>query len=165
MGLNAYSEEELVDAELEYRPLVRIGFRENVPRALWKRLLKGGDADLRARQVYLHPRTLQLVAYYPKEGIHLHEKPEEVPKESLDLDAVSRLETRLPGELVIDEGDWQRRQENESILKRFASLFKLDAERLEPVLFPIWRLHMRASGKGGTRLVTIDALSGILVDW
>ncbi len=158
-------DEELVEAQLEYRPLYRVHFREKVRRSFWKRLVSRGEFEHRAETVYLYPRNLHLVVFHPKDGMFLHERPEELASEVEDFDGVVRFEQRPPGELPIDEHEWLERRSEEAVGERFQPLYDTRPLSVEPVFVPLWRLHLRVPGRPGTRILTIDALSGFPLDW
>ncbi|MCP4379653.1 MAG: hypothetical protein GY794_26230, partial [bacterium] len=158
-------DEELVGVELEYRPLFRVRFREKVRRSFWRRIISRGEYEHRAENVYLHPRNMHLVVYNPKDGISLHERPEELASEVEDFDGVVRFERMLPGELPMDEHEWRERQSDEVVIERFHALYQTRPQSVEPVFLPLWRLHLRVPGRPGVRILTIDALSGFHLDW
>ncbi len=158
-------DEELVGVVLEYRPLFRVRFREKVRRSFWKRIISRGEYEHRAENVYLHPRNLQLLEFNPKDGISLHERPQELASEVEDFDGVARFEQLLPGNLPMDEHEWRERQSDEVVMERFHALYQTRPQSVEPVFLPLWRLHLRVPGKPGVRILTIDALSGFPVDW
>jgi DNA-binding transcriptional ArsR family regulator len=158
-------DEELVDATLEHRALFRLSFQEKVKRSFWKRLVSSHDFEHRAESVYLHTRTLQLVVFHPSDGMFLHDRPEDLASDIEDFDGVARFEQRPPGELAIDEHEWRERRDEETVIAHFSSLYHARPKSIEPVFLPLWRLHLRRPGRPGTRIVTIDALSGYAVDW
>lgn len=158
-------DEELVDLQLEYRPLYRIRFQEKVRKSLFKRLFSRGDFDHRSESVYLHPRNLQLVVFHPNDGLFLDDKPEEHASEIEDFDGVARFEKLAPGGIHIDEHEWGERVEDEKVMDAFLTRYEVRPKGIEPVFLPVWRLHLRRPGKPGTRIVTIDALSGFSMEW
>jgi len=158
-------EEELVEIQLEYRALYRVHFREKLRRSFWKRLVSRGEFEHREETVYLYPRNLQLVVFHPKDGMFLHERPEELASEVEDFDGIARFDQRPPGELNFDEHEWLERRDEEAASRHFQTLYAARPLSVEPVFVPLWRLHLRVPGKPGARIVTIDALSGYPLDW
>lgn len=158
-------EEELAELELDYRPLYRVHFREKVRRSFWRRLWSRGHYEHRADSVYMHPRTLQLVVFDPKDGLSLHERPEELASEVADFDGVAGFERLAPADVPIDEHEWRERQSEAAVGDRFHALYQARPRSLEPVFLPLWRLHLRVPGRPGARIVTIDALSGFPLEW
>lgn len=158
-------DEQLMEARLEYRPLLRVSFQEKVERSFFQRIFSSSKYEHRAESIYLHPRTLQLVVYHPSDGMFLHDRPEELASEVEDFDGVARFEQLPPAQIRIDEHEWTERRSDEAALDHFKALYQVRAKAVEPVFLPLWRLHLRVPGKPGARIVTIDALSGFAVDW
>jgi len=42
---------------------------------------------------------------------------------------------------------------------------EVTAQGVEPLFFPVWRLHFREPGRSGLRVLTLEALSGHEVEW
>ncbi len=158
-------DEELYDARLEYRPLLRVHFREKVRRSFWKRLFSRNQYEQRVDSVYLHPQNLKLVVFNNKEGLSLHQRPQDLASQIEDFDNVAKFEQRVPAELPIDEHDWHQRQSDDTVIKHLGSLYQARLQTVEPVFLPLWRLHFRVPGQAGARILTIDALSGFTLDW
>jgi len=158
-------DETLTATLLEYRPLYRVGFQEKVPRSLWQRLLSGDAYEHRSGNLYLDPRSLLLVLFHPRQGLSLLQRTEVQASEVQDFDDVASVAPRRPGELVLDAHDWRLRQPVEAVMAHFETLYQTRPRSVEPVLLPLWRLHFQRPGRPGARIVTLDALAGMGVDW
>jgi hypothetical protein len=157
--------EEVVECNLVYRPLVRIRYQQRVGRALWKRAFGHSELENLIRHTYLNPSTLQIIAYDPVFGLRAHEQARGIPKEHVsELEDLSPLEQKRPGEITLDDQDWQQHKSDAEIQERFTVVFAGEIDTQELVLFPIWELHKRRIGAEGRRLAYIDALGGKRVD-
>ena len=135
-------DEDYIGLELEYKVALRLGFREKVRRALWKRLF-GPDDEERLGNIYLHPRRLAIVVYVPGEGMRLEQEPGEFASEIEDFDGVTDLKELLPGEIHFDEVDWRERRSDDDIKSWFESRFQATPTRIEPLFIPVWSLRLR----------------------
>jgi DNA-binding transcriptional ArsR family regulator len=159
------ADEHLERVVLEHRVLLRLTFRERVKRGFLRRLLGGGSHEERLESVYLHPRSLDILVFHPQDGMSFESRPEEHASEVEDLDGVARFVSVAPGSLRFDEHEWTERASDDRVRERFRSVYAGVPKAVEPVFVPVWRLHFRASGRPGLRVVTIDALSGHEVEW
>lgn len=163
--LGLFGDEEVLSGlQLEHRLVMRVSFRERVLRPLWRRLF-GPTHDEREDSVYFHPRSLGFVSYSQEGGVQVRRPEAEYASEIGDFDGKVELEDVLPGALVFDDQEWSERPADNAIEQHFQKYFTVAPLGVEPIFIPVWRMRFARRGQGGERLVTIDALSGRLLEW
>lgn len=157
-------DEELDRMQLEYRLAIQIGFTEKVTRMFLKRLF-GPRHDEMLDNVYLHPESLKIATFDENDGIALHERPGDYASRIIDFDGAVVFEKKPPGEVPFRESDFRTRKEDDAVKASFKRRYDASPRKVKPVFIPVWNLHMKTRGRGGHRIVTIDALVGKPLHW
>lgn len=157
-------EEELDSIDLEHRLTLRLKFRERIPRPLLKRLF-GPNFDENIDSVYLHPVTLATLVFDPARGISFHDQPDQYASRIQDFDGLTKHEYLTPANVALRKSDWIGRKSDEAAIAHFSKRYEAIPEQVEPTFVPLWKLHFKKSERGAIRVVSIDALSGNLIDW
>jgi DNA-binding transcriptional ArsR family regulator len=155
-------DEELDRIELEYRLVIQLAFREQVTRALIKRMF-GRRHDEMQDNIYLHPFSLKVVTYDPKDGVRLDERPGDYASRIIDFDGLATFAPVKPAEVPLRESDFKTRKPDDAVRESFKTRFRATPKSIRNVLMPVWNLHMLGSNRGGTRVVTIDGMTGSLL--
>lgn len=151
-------------AELVHRLVYKVDFSEKVERPLLGRLV-GPSHDERLGSVYIHPHTLALLVFSPREGVGFVDRPSTYASQIRDLDGAAAFVEMEPGELAIDDQDYEKRRPAADVKKHFKARFSAAPGSVTPVFLPLWKLVLRQRNGGGFRVLTIDALAGRPVDW
>ena len=158
------ADEELDRSELDYRLVMQIEFTEKVTRMFLKRLF-GPRHDERLDHVYVHPGNMKIVVFDPASGIRLEEKPGDYASRIIDFDGHVTFEDKRPADIRIHEAELSGRKTDEQIKDSFKLRFAATPKKVTPVFLPVWNLHLKTQGRTGTRIVTVDALSGKKLEW
>ncbi|MCC6572738.1 MAG: DUF853 family protein [Planctomycetes bacterium] len=156
--------ETVAGVSLEYKPLLKLDFQEKVTRAFIKRIF-GGQYDEKLGSVFLHPLTMQVLAFTPNDGMRLTDNPGQYASDVRDFDGVTNFQEVPPGSLTIDERDLLKRQSDDAVKAAFKKRFDATPKNLEVVFVPVWRIRMNEQGSATQRVVTIDALVGKIIEW
>jgi uncharacterized protein DUF87 len=151
-------------AELEYRVVYRVMFEERVKKSLLARMV-GSSHEQRLGSVYLHARSLAVLAFTPAAGVRFGAELPVHASEVEDLDGVARFDTVRPADITFDEDEWRGRRELAEAKQHVRRLFGARAGAVEPVMVPVWKLILRRGAGESFRVVMIDALVGRVVDW
>lgn len=158
-------DETLDHAELDYRLVIQLSFTEKVTKMFLRRIFSRERHDVRLDSVYLHPGNLKIVVFQPGEGIRLENKPEEYASRIVDFDGSVTFEEILPGRLKLRESEIRNRKSDAIIKDSFKKRYSATAKKIEPVFLPVWNLHLKTRGRSGSRIVTVDGLSGKMLEW
>ena len=163
--LGLIGDDEVFDrAELVHRLVYKLDFTEKVERPLLGRLV-GPSHDERLGSVYLHPHTLALLVFSPREGIGFVDRPAVHASRVQDLDGAAAFVEVEPGELQIDADDYAKRRTPADVKKHFKSRFAAAPGAVTPLFLPLWKLVLGQRSGAGFRVLTVDALVGRPVDW
>jgi hypothetical protein len=156
--------ETFAEARLVYRLLYRIGFEEKVKRALLGRLI-GPSHEERMGNLYLHARTLEILLFSAENGMRF---AGELPARASAVDDLGRLARAVelrPGDLSFDEEEWTSRLPAGAVKNRVQQAFDVRPGAVTPIFFPLWKLLLRRGEGDSFRVETIDALTGMRLDW
>ncbi|MCA8911835.1 MAG: DUF853 family protein [Planctomycetes bacterium] len=159
-------DDEVLDhAEIGYRLVIQLGFTEKVTKMFLRRIFSRERHDVRLDNIYLHPGNLKIVVFNPEDGIRLENKPEEYASRIVDFDESVTFEEILPGRLKLREGEIRNRKSDEIIKDSFKKRFNAKPKKIQPVFLPVWDLHLKTRGRSGSRIVTVDGLTGKPLEW
>ena len=158
------SDETLEQAELHHRLVIQIEFTEKVTRMFLKRLF-GPRHDERLDYVYLHPGNMKIAVFDPEDGVTLEEQPDRHASRVVDFDGRVTFDDKLPADIRFNEAEVRDRKPDDVIKESFKQRFDAKPKKVTPVFLPVWNLHLKAKGRSGTRIVTVDGLAGKPIEW
>ena len=156
--------ERFEEARMVHRLLYRVGFEERVKSGLLARLA-GPSHEQRLGNVYLHARTLAVLAHAKQSGLGFLDDLPEHASEVPGLDGVARFVEVAPGELAFDDDEWRARRPLPEVKQQLRRLFRAKAGTVTPVFIPVWKLVLRRGAAASFRVVLLDALVGGVIDW
>jgi pyruvate/2-oxoglutarate dehydrogenase complex dihydrolipoamide acyltransferase (E2) component len=163
--LGLIGEDEVFErADLVHRLVYKLDFSEKVERPLLGRLV-GPSHDERLGSVYIHPHTLALLVFSPRDGVAFVDRPATHASRIQDLDGAAAFVEVAPGELGIDAEDYEKRRPPSDVKKHFKARFAATPGAVTPLFLPLWKLVLRQRSGTGFRVLTVDALAGRPVDW
>jgi hypothetical protein len=152
------------EARMVHRLLYRVGFEERVKTGLLARMV-GPSHEQRLGDLYLHPRSLAVLAHAKHTGLRFLDELPAHASEVPGLDGVARFVEVAPGELAFDEDEWRARRPVPEVKQQLRRLFRAKAGTVTPVFIPVWKLVLRRGAAASFRVVLLDALVGGVVDW
>jgi hypothetical protein len=157
-------EERLHELELSHRLVYKLDFEEKVLKPLLSRLL-GETHDDRVGSVYLHAHTLDVLVLTHKDGIRFEARPAGRASEVADLDGAARFEQVAPARLHLDEHEWRGRRSKQKVVQRFREQWDATPRAVTPFFVPVWRALLEKGGGAAYRVISIDGIVGMPVDW
>jgi hypothetical protein len=160
-------EEHLHGVDLEHRLVLQLSFNEKVTRALWTKLTSfdfSATAE-RSDHVYLHPTSLRFVVYTREDGIKLEDQPADYASRVRDFDGVTQVQSLPPATLKINAAELLQRKPDDVVKQAFKQRFRATPKSVRQVFLPVYVLHMVTPGRSGSRVVTVDGLSGKPLAW
>jgi hypothetical protein len=152
------------EARMVHRLLYRVGFEERIKTGLLARMV-GPSHEQRLGNLYLHPRSLAVLAHAKQTGLHFIDELPAHASEVPGLDGIARFVEVAPGELSFDEDEWRARRPLPEVKQHLRRLFRAKAGAVTPVFIPVWKLVLRRGAAVSFRVVLLDALVGGVIDW
>jgi DNA-binding transcriptional ArsR family regulator len=153
--LLVFAREEIASLRLAYLPLYKLRFVARVREGwLFKREVERRD------NLYFSALTGELLTHHKGKGFCFEAAVPESPLDVVDLDDLGCLETRLPGELELDEKEMRSRLEDSAAEANAKRKFKLEVIETTQVFLPVWRALVRDKQKGSERDLCLDGWEG-----
>jgi DNA helicase HerA-like ATPase/DNA-binding transcriptional ArsR family regulator len=153
--LLVFAREEVVGLRLAYLPLYKVRFTTKIKEGwLFKREVERRD------NLYFNALTGELLTYVKGSGFSFAAGSPQSPIDVVDLDDLGCLETRLPGELELDEKEMRSLLGSKGAEATAARKFQLEILETSLVFLPVWRALLRDKQNRSERDLNLDGWEG-----